>query len=97
MTKVFDIVGYITLLFFKQSKVVSGGDKSLTNSNVLLQEKFCLEEQVHLYAEETGVPFERCVNEAISMWLECVACVNLEALRYSYSKKELKLVKTVVD
>lgn len=36
--------------------------------------------QIREYSEKTGVPISRCIDEATSQWLQCVAPVRLEAL-----------------
>lgn len=55
----------------------------------------CLANEVEQYASETGIPLEDCVNEALALWLDCIACVNLEALRKPV-KPKLHLVKKSV-
>jgi hypothetical protein len=58
---------------------------------LLLKADPCLVEQVHAYVSETGETFESCIDDAIAMWLECVAEPKLEAFR-APPKRKLKLV-----
>jgi hypothetical protein len=51
----------------------------------------CLVETIQAYVDETGETLEHCINEAIALWLECIAEPNLEAFR-APSKPKLKLV-----
>jgi len=60
--------------------------------NLLRSSNDCLVDRVRSYSEETGTPFERCVHDALTEWLTCVAEPNLEAFRIK-PKHKLKIVK----
>lgn len=51
----------------------------------------CLVDEVRSYAEETGESFQSCIEEAITLWLDCVAGPTLEAFR-APPKHKLSLV-----
>jgi hypothetical protein len=41
----------------------------------------CLADQVELYSKETGASVKRCINDAVTLWLEIEAGPALRAFR----------------
>jgi hypothetical protein len=60
--------------------------------NLLKAADPCLADRMRCYSEQTGIPLEECVNEAISVFLDCIGSVNLEALKERETRPKLSLV-----
>ena len=48
-----------------------------------------LVKRIRAYSDETGIPYQECINEALEEWVECCMEPRLEALRTPVQLKAL--------